>query len=100
MNLLYMAVDPSLYTHYSTGEVYLQDMYPFPDNVNEVPNFTTCTNDNKRAAANILHAILLKMRSDVINMNASLINTIFGLISTAFKLLYKQERMMNPNAVF
>ncbi len=40
MNLIYVAVDPSLYTHYSAGKAYPQDMYPFPDNVNEVPNLT------------------------------------------------------------
>ncbi len=56
----YVAVDPLLYTHYSAGKAYPQDMYPFPDNVNEVPNFTACTNDNKCAAAKILLAILLK----------------------------------------
>ena len=33
-------------------------------------------------------------------MNAAFINTLLSLIPTAFKLLYKQERMMNPNAVF
>jgi hypothetical protein len=74
-------------------------MYPFPDNVDEVPNFNTYTNDNKCAAARILHAIILKMCNNVVNMNAALINT-FSLIPMAFKLLYKQERMMNPNANF
>jgi hypothetical protein len=100
MNLLYVAVDPSLYTHYSTGEEYPQDMYPFPDNVNDVPNFTTCTNDNERAAAKILHMILLKTQNAIVNMNTALTNTLLSLIPTVFKLLNKQEWMMNPNAVF
>jgi hypothetical protein len=100
MSLLYVAVDPSLYTHYSTGKAYPQDMYPFPDNVDEVPDFTTCTNDNERTAAKFLHAILLKMRNDIVSMNAMLIDTLLGLIPTAFKLLFKQERMMDPNTVF
>ena len=100
MNLLYSSVDPSLYTHYSASKAYLQDMYPFPDNVDEVPNFTARTNDNKRAATKFLHAILLKTCNDVVNMNAMLINTLISLIPTKFKLLYKQERRMNPNAVF
>ncbi len=95
MNLLYMAVDPSLHTHYSAGKAYPQAKYPFPDNVDKVPNFTTCTNDNKCTAA-----ILLKIRNNIVSMNAMLINTLLSLILTAFKLLYKQERMMNPNAVF
>ncbi len=33
-------------------------------------------------------------------MNATLIDTLLGLIPTAFKLLYEQEWMMDPNAVF
>jgi hypothetical protein len=57
MNLLYVAVDPSLYTHYSAGHA----MYLFPDKINEVPNFTACTKDNKCPAAKITHPILLKM---------------------------------------
>jgi hypothetical protein len=100
MNLLYLAVDPSLYTHYSASKAYPQDMYPFPDNFDEVSDFTACTNDNKHAALKILHAILLKTCNDVVNMNAVLIDTLLSLIPVAFKLLYEQERMMNPNAVF
>jgi hypothetical protein len=84
-----VAVDPSLYTHYSAGKAYPQDMYPFPDNFDEVPNFTACTNDNKCAAAKISHGILLKMRNNIINMNAKLIDTVLGLILMALKLLYK-----------
>jgi hypothetical protein len=86
--------------NYSAGEAYPQDMYPFPDNFDEVPNFTTCTNNNKCAAAKMLHTILLKTCSKVVNMNAVLINTLLSLIPMAFKLLYKQEKMMNPNTVF
>ena len=100
MNLLYVAVDPGLYTHYSAGEAYPADDYPFPDDVDEVLNFSACNNGNDRAAAKITHTILLKTRNDVVNMDAALINTLLGLIPTAFKLLYKQERMMDPNAVF
>jgi hypothetical protein len=102
MNLLYVAVDPSLYTYYSAGKAYTHAVYPFPfpDNINEVLDFTTCTNDNERAAANIMHAILFKMQSNVVNMNAALVNTLLSLILMAFKLLYEQEWMMNSNAVF
>jgi hypothetical protein len=53
MNLLYVAVDPALYTHYSAGEAYPADQYPFPNDVNEVPDFTTCKHNNDCAAAKI-----------------------------------------------
>jgi hypothetical protein len=100
MNLLYVAVDPSLYTHYSASKVHPHDMYPFPNKCNEVSNFTGCTNNNKLAATKILHAIQLNTPNNVINMNATLINTLLSLILTAFKLLYEQEQMMDPNAIF
>jgi hypothetical protein len=100
MNLLYVGVDPSLYTHYSAGKAYPHAMYPFPNDVDKVPNFTPCTNDNTRSAAKIVHAVLLKMLKHFVNMNAVLIDNLLSLIPTAFKLLYEQERMMNPNAVF
>ncbi len=40
------------------------------------------------------------MRNNVVNMNPALIDTLLNLNSTAFKLLYEQEMMMNPIAVF
>jgi len=88
------------YTHYSAGEAYPTNDYPFPAEVDEVPNFSVCNNGNDRAAAKIIHAILLKTRNDVVNMNTALINTLLSLIPAAFKLLYKQEQMMDPNTVF
>jgi hypothetical protein len=98
--LLYVTVDPGLYTHYSAGEAYPADNYPFPDDVDEVPDSTACNNDNDCAAAKITHVIPLKTLNNVVNMNAALINTPLGLIPNAFKLLYEQERMMDPNTVF
>jgi hypothetical protein len=46
MNLLYVAVDPALYNHYLDGKACPAGQYPFPNDVDEVPNFTTCNNDN------------------------------------------------------
>jgi hypothetical protein len=34
MNLRYVAVDPSLYTHYSAGEAYPAGQYLFPNDIN------------------------------------------------------------------
>ena len=89
LNLLYVAVDPSLYTHYSAGKAYPHEMYPFPDNVNEVPDFTACTNNNELVAAKITHTILLKTQNNIVNMKAALIDILLSLIPMAFKLLYK-----------
>ncbi len=67
MNLLYVAVDPGLYTHYSASEAYPANEYPFPADVDEVPDFSACNNDNDRATAKITHMILLKTHDDVVN---------------------------------
>jgi hypothetical protein len=67
IKLLHLMVDTSLYTH-------PDDNYPFPNNVDEVPDLKACTNDNKRVTAKLTHTILLKMRNDVVNMNAALAN--------------------------
>jgi hypothetical protein len=91
MNLLYVAVDPALDTHYLAGEAYPADQYPFSNDVEKVPNFTTCNNNNNRAAAKITHAIALKMQNNIVNMNTMLIDAFLSLIPTAFKILYKQE---------
>ncbi len=48
MNLLYAAVDPDLYLHYSAGKAYPDDSYPFPKDVDEVPDFSACTTNNDR----------------------------------------------------
>jgi hypothetical protein len=91
MNLLYVAVDPALYTHYLAGEAYPAGQYSFPNDVDEVPNFTTCNNNNNHAASKIMHTIAPKTRKNVVNMNTTLIDTLLSLISTTFKILYKQE---------
>jgi hypothetical protein len=51
---------------------------------NEVPDFTACNNDNNCVTAKNTHAILLKTRTDVVNMNAALVDTLLSLIPTAF----------------
>ncbi len=76
MNLLYVVVDPGLYTHYSAGEAYPTNNYPFSDKVDEVPNFSVCNNNNNRATPKMTHAMLLKTRNNVVNMNAALIDTL------------------------
>ena len=86
--------------HYSVSEAYPTNDYPFPAKVDEGSDFSVCNNNNDWAAAKITYVIFLKTCNDVVNMNAALINTLLSLIPMALKLLYEQERMMDPNAVF
>jgi hypothetical protein len=46
MNLLYVAINPTLYRHYSGIKAYPNSDYPFPPEVVDVPNYSGCTNTN------------------------------------------------------
>ncbi len=49
MNLLYVAIDPTLYGHYSSGKAYSNADYPFLPKVMDVPNYNGCTDTNNCA---------------------------------------------------
>jgi hypothetical protein len=100
MNLLYVAINPTLYSHYSGGEAYPDADYPFPPEVTDVPNYIGCTNTNNRANIKVTHGMALKQCNDIINMNSALIDTFLDLVPVAFKQSHKQIRMENPNSVF
>ena len=50
MNLLYVAIDPTLYAHYARSEAYPINGYPLPPEVNDVPNYTSAVDSNYCAA--------------------------------------------------
>ncbi len=100
MNLLYVAIDDTLYAHYAGGEVHPDDDYPFPDEPADVPDYTGAINVNAHAAIKTTHAMAQKRHNDVINMNTALIDAFLDLIPVVFKQSYVQIRMENPNLVF
>jgi hypothetical protein len=100
MNLLYLAIDPTFYGHYSGGEAYPIADYPFPTQVADVPNYSGCTDTNNCTNVKVTHSMALKQRNDVINMNSTLIDAFLNLVPVAFKQSYEQIRMENPNSVF
>jgi hypothetical protein len=100
MNLLYVAIDPTLYGHYSGGKAYPDADYPFPPKVTDVPNYSGCTNTNNRTNVKVTHGMALKRCKDIINMNSALIYAFLDLVPVAFKQSYEQIRMENPNLVF
>ncbi len=99
MNLLYVAVPPSVYAHY-TAEPYPVDMYPYPPRPTDAPVFIGAADNNDREARKIAHAIDVKRYTDVQNMNTTLIDTFLTLLPPQAKLAYEAIRIMNPNAVF
>jgi hypothetical protein len=100
MNLLYVAIDPTLYGHYSDGKAYPNADYPFPLEVADVPNYSGCTDANDCTNIKVTHGMALKQRNNIINMNSALNNAFLDLIPVAFKQSYEQIQMENPNFVF
>lgn len=99
MNLLYVAVPPSVYQHY-TAEAYPLGMYPYPPRPTDVPNLVGASGNNERENRKIAHAIEVKRYTDVQNMNTALIDTFLAFLPPQAKLAYESIRIMNPNAVF
>jgi hypothetical protein len=60
MNLLYIAINPILYGHYSSGEAYPHADYPFPNNVTNVLDYSGCTDTNEHANLKVTHGMALK----------------------------------------
>jgi hypothetical protein len=100
MNLLYVAIDPTLYGHYFGGKAYPNADYPFPPEIADVTNYSGCTDTNDCANVKVTHGMALMQCNDVINTNSTLINAFLDLVLVAFKQSFKQIRMENPNSIF
>ncbi len=46
MNMLFLAASPDLYLYF-TNETYPSSYFPFPKEVDDVPDFSTCTSGNE-----------------------------------------------------
>ena len=97
MNLLYIAIDPTLYGHYSGSKAYPNADYTFPLEVADVPNYSGCTNTNDCTNVKVTYGMALKQRNNIINMNSALIDAFLNLIMVVFKQSDKQIQMGNPN---
>jgi hypothetical protein len=100
MNLLYVAIDPTLCSHYSSSKAYPNADYPFPPEIVDVLNYSGCASNNNHANVQVTHSMALKQCNNLINMYSALINAFLNLILVAFKQSYKQIRMENPNSIF
>ena len=73
MNMLLCAASPGLYLFF-TNKTYPTDYFPFPTEVDTIPDFTACTSDNKRESLKATHAHNQKTRADIVTMNLALAN--------------------------
>ena len=100
MNLLYVAIDDTLYAHYTGVEVYPNNNYPYFPEPADVPDYTGAIDVNARTAIKTTHSLAQKQRNGVVNMNTALIDAFLDLIPVAFRQSYEQICMENPNSVF
>ncbi len=66
----------------------------------DVPDYTECTNNNKRAIVNVMHAIDKKMQADIVTMNTTLANIFLEALSLQVRASFLQWRLCKPNIVF
>jgi hypothetical protein len=99
MNVLFCAASPGLYSFF-TMEAYPASFFPFPPEVDAVPNFSTCTSDNERETLKATNARDQKTQADIITMNAALSNVFLANLPKAICETYKPICMNQPNTVF
>ena len=99
MNMLFCAASPGLYAFFTT-ETYPSTYFPFPPEVDAVPDFSTCNSDNERETLKATNARDRKTRADIVTMNAALSDVFLANLPIAIRQTYEPIRMKQPNTVF
>ncbi len=81
-------------------ETYPASFFPFLPEVDAVPDFSTCTSDNKRETLKATNARDQKTQADIITMNATLSNVFLANWPKAIRKTNEPIRMKQPNTVF
>jgi hypothetical protein len=99
MNMLFCAAAPDLYAFF-TKEAYPKEFFPFPKEVEEVPDFKNCTDDNQCEMLKLTHVLARKTRADIITMNATLSDVFLANLPKLIRDSYNPIHMGLPNIVF
>ena len=99
MNLLFCACPRPIYGFF-TADAYPDAFAPIPPPVDEVPDYTTCNDENDRATTRAKHALNRKTRADIITMNAALTDVFLDAVSIGVRAAFQQRRLREPNIVF
>ena len=99
MNMLFCAASPGLYSFF-TNNAYPTDYFPFPDEVDSVPDFSACNSGNEHETLKATNAHDQKTRADIVTMNAALSDVFLANLPKAIREMYKPIRMKQPNTVF
>jgi hypothetical protein len=99
MNMLFLAASPDLYSYF-TNKTYPSSYFPFPKEVDDIPDFSVCTSNNKRKSLKATHACDRKTQTDMVTMNVVLSNVFLANLPKAICETHKPIRMKPPNTVF
>jgi hypothetical protein len=98
MNMLFCTAAPDLYAFF-TKEAYHTTFFPFPKEVEEVPDFNNCMDDNQHETLKSTHALAKKTRADIVTMNAALLDVFLMNLPKSICDGYNPIRMGLPNTV-
>jgi hypothetical protein len=99
MNMLFCAASPGLYSFFTT-KAYPASFFPFPVEVDAIPDFSACTTDNERKTLKAKNARDCKTRAVIVTMNAALSDVFLVNFPKAICKTYAPIRMKQPNTVF
>ncbi len=99
MNMLFCAASSRLYSFFTT-KAYPSTFFPFPPEVDAVPDFSTCNSDNEREMLKATNARDQKTRADIVTMNPTLSDVFFTNLPKAIRQTYEPICMKQPNTVF
>jgi hypothetical protein len=97
--MLFLAASPDLYLYF-TNETYPSSYFPFPKEVDDIPDFFTCTSDNECKRLQATHARNQKTQADIVTINAALSNVFLANLPKAICETYEPIHMKQPNTVF
>jgi hypothetical protein len=99
MIMLFLAASPDLYS-YVTNNAYPSSYFPFSKEVDDIPDFSACTSNNKWKSLKGTHACNQKTQADIVTMNLPLSDVFLGHLPKAICETYKPIHMKQPNTVF
>jgi hypothetical protein len=93
------SVTRSLFFFFTT-KAYPASFFPFPVEVDAIPDFSACATDNERETLKAINARDRKMRADIVTMNAALSDIFLANLPKAICKMYEPICMKQPNMVF
>jgi hypothetical protein len=99
MDLLFCAAPPDVYA-FLNAEAFPAAFVLFPPIVPDVPNYTECTNNNKRATVKATHSINKKTQADIVTTNTTLANLFLEALSSQVCASFVQGHLHEPNIAF